>query len=148
VGVPVEGTFRIEPVTILRTDEGGGQHGMRVPAIAVPVGAILLVAAGLVLEGVDLQVFFSLAEGGVELLLGWLVGVLGSAGPLAGLRERGFTTQPGCGVWSSLLPYLWLEASLDLSTRASRVILKPVVARPDRLALMLGSARTDLVMLA
>lgn len=121
---------------------------MRIPTLTVPVITVLLISTGLVLQLGCFQFLVSFPKGRVFELLGIAEGVLCCANLISWLNEVKCTTHPGCGVCSSLLPYLWLVANFDLSMRASWAILKPVVANPVLLTLTFGSARTDLVMFA
>lgn len=150
IGDPVILMFalRIESVSVLWPDILRIQNCLRFPSLAVTIISVLLVAASFCAQLVRNLVFGWTAEERVHLLLGTQVGGFGRADPLRRLNKQYCTTQAGLDFWISVLPYLWLEAFLDLSIRASLVMLKPVVAKPLLFMLISGLANTSFVLLA
>lgn len=98
--------FRVKPLPVLRSYAGRIENMIRLPPIAVPIGSIPLKPALLGLHLAGLQMFISVAMGRNGILVRTDVCGLGSAAPLLRLNREGSTTQAGCGVWISVLPYL------------------------------------------
>lgn len=146
--LPMEIHLRVESITILARQISRVKNRIRLPSIPVPVGPIPLEATLLRLHLGSLQVFIGFPLSWILLSLRVEVGILSCTDPIFRLNRITSTIQAGWGVWIYVLPYLWLEAAFDLSIRASRAMLKPVVARPLRLAPKLGFLNTSLVILA
>lgn len=98
--------FGVKSLPILRSQAGRIKDRIGLPAITVPICTVSLESALFCLHLAGLQVLISFTVGRHGLLVGTDVGRFGSAAPLLRLNRRGSTTQAGCGVWISVLPYL------------------------------------------
>ncbi len=129
VRVAVEGMVRIEAVSVLRTVVVALQDRIRMPSLPVQVCVISGVSAALSVGLLGLDPLIRLSVGGIEEGSGGLERLVRGGLPIS-LNIEMLTFQPGCALWISVLPYLLLEATFDVSMRTSLFRLKPVEARP------------------
>lgn len=145
---PMEIHLRIELISILTWQIGWIKDRIRLPSITIPICPISLKTTLFSLHLWCLKILISFFLRWIILALWIEIGIFSCTDPIFRLNKIRFTTQAGWEVCIYVLPYLWLEAALDLSMRASLVILKPVVARPLRLTPRLGFLNASLVILA
>lgn len=138
--------LRIESVTVLRCQFLGVQHWVGLPTKTVPVITILLISTCLSVCPLRQTVLIRCSIKWISLLFRPQISRFPGTDPLIRLNKDLLTTQAGCDLWISVFPYLALDAFLDLSIKASLVMLNPVVASPLRLALISGLFRAYLVM--
>ena len=118
------------------------------PSFTISVSSCLLPSTGFCnhFSGMNVLICFSVC--GISIFFRTDVCSFSSAYPLSWLNNFRFTIHAGLDLCIYVFPYLWLEAFLDLSTNASLVILKPVVANPDLFMLTSGLVKTYLVLFA
>ena len=140
--------FWIKMISIFWCNILGFQYRMRIPSITIPISSILLESTSFSAYFGSLFIFVCRTEGRINVTIRTNVSCFGSAHPLFWLNQINLTIQAGWDLCNSDFPYLWLEAFFDLSTRASLVRLKPVVANPLRFILISGLWKIYLVLVA
>lgn len=127
--IAMEGMIGIQSIPVLRAIVVSLQNGIGMPALAVEVGMVGRVSASLSVAFLGLEPFVGLAIGWIEWCCWWFEGLVGGGPPIC-LAKMENTFHPGCARWISVLPYLLLDASFELSIRASLFRLNPVEERP------------------
>jgi hypothetical protein len=83
----VELQLRVEPVSVLAAHVYWSKNGIGLPTVAIKIGSVLLVSAGLCPHLGRLRGFFSVSVGRVALLFGVLICGLVGADPLGWLND-------------------------------------------------------------
>lgn len=127
--ISVEGMVSIQAIPVLRSVVITLQDRIRMPTLAIQVCVIGRVATSFGISLLGLQPFVGLTVGRIEQCPWSLEGLMSGGSPFS-LNDPMTTFHPGCAFWISVLPYLLLEAILEVSIRASLLRLKPVEASP------------------
>lgn len=130
--ITVEGVVGVQAIPVLRTVVIPLQNGIRVPSLSIEVCVVSRISASLSIALLSLKPLVSLPVGGVQKSCGSLKRFMSRGSPFS-LCCRKSTFQPGWALWISVFPYLLLEASLEVSMRASLLRLKPVEESPKLL---------------
>ena len=140
--------LRVESISVLAWYVLSCQNWMIFPSLTISVSTSLLPSTGFGIHLSCLNILICFPVCRVSIFFRTNVCSFSSANPLSWLNNFRFTIHAGFDLCIYVFPYLWLEAFLDLSTNASLVILKPVVANPDLFMLTSGLVKTYLVLLA
>ena len=145
IGLPVVFHLWVMSISVFSCQVCWVQYWVWLPSLTVSISTSLLPATCLCWHLCCLDILVCLSLGWASIFLRTYICGFCCAEPLISLSKNIFTSHPGWALWISVFPYLWLEAFFDLSTKASFVMLKPVVARPDLFKLTSGLLKTYFV---
>lgn len=129
ISVTVERMISIQPIPILRTVVISLQNRIRIPSLTIKISMISRKSASLSIALLCLKPLVSLTISWVHQVVRSLKWFVSCWSPIS-LFYVSYTFQPGWARWISVLPYLLLDATLEVSIRASLLRLNPVDDRP------------------